>query len=62
MPVKGPYKVLDIACNDGSQLDAFKKHGHQTYGVDPAENLHDRSSKNHTVICDYFNEESVARL
>lgn len=62
MPVKGRYKVLDIACNDGSQLDAFKKHGHQTYGIDPAENLHELSSANHTVICDYFNEESVARL
>jgi 2-polyprenyl-3-methyl-5-hydroxy-6-metoxy-1,4-benzoquinol methylase len=62
MPVDGPYKVLDIACNDGSQLDAFKKYGHQTYGIDPAENLHELSSKNHTVICDYFNEESVARL
>jgi 2-polyprenyl-3-methyl-5-hydroxy-6-metoxy-1,4-benzoquinol methylase len=62
MPVDGPYKVLDIACNDGSQLDAFKKKGHQTYGVDPAENLHEISSKNHTVICDYFNEQSAARL
>lgn len=62
MPVKGRYKVLDIACNDGSQLDAFKKHGHQTYGIDPAENLHELSSANHTVICDYFSEESVARL
>lgn len=62
MPVKGQYKVLDIACNDGSQLDAFKNKGHQTYGIDPAENLHELSSANHTVICDYFNEESVARL
>jgi len=62
MPVKGPYKILDIACNDGSQLDAFKKQGHQTYGVDPAVNLHEISSKNHTVICDYFNESSVVRL
>jgi 2-polyprenyl-3-methyl-5-hydroxy-6-metoxy-1,4-benzoquinol methylase len=62
MPVKGPYKVLDIACNDGSQLDAFKKYGHQTYGIDPAENLHQLSSLNHTVICDYFNESAVASL
>ena len=62
MPITGPYKVLDIACNDGSQLDAFKKYGHQTYGVDPAQNLHELSSTNHTVICDYFNENSVSRL
>jgi len=32
-------KILDIACNDGSQLDAFKKLGWETYGVDPAENI-----------------------
>lgn len=31
--------VLDIACNDGSQLDAFKNYGWDTYGVDPAENI-----------------------
>mgnify|MGYP003658898792 CR=1 FL=1 len=31
--------VLDIACNDGSQLDCFKTKGVQTFGIDPAENL-----------------------
>jgi len=31
--------VLDIASNDGSQLDAFKALGLETYGIDPAENL-----------------------
>lgn len=46
--------VLDIACNDGSQLDSFKKLGWKTYGVDPAENLYELSSKNHEVVCDYF--------
>ena len=31
------YKnILDIGCNDGSQLDVFKKKGYKTYGVDPA--------------------------
>lgn len=48
--------VLDIGCNDGSQLDAFKKLKIKTYGIDPAKNLFDISSKNHYVICDYFNE------
>ena len=52
--------VLDIACNDGSQLDSFKKRGLQTFGVDPAENLHKLSSKNHSVVCDYFNSSSVS--
>ena len=52
-------KVLDIACNDGTQLDKFKDAGWETYGVDPAENLHDESSKNHKTICEYWNEKSA---
>jgi SAM-dependent methyltransferase len=55
-------KVLDIACNDGTQLDAFKERGYETYGIDPAENLHALSSKNHNVICDYFNESSILKF
>ena len=31
--------VLEIACNDGSQLDHFRNNGWQTFGVDPAVNL-----------------------
>lgn len=54
--------VLDIACNDGTQLDSFKQKGHYTYGVDPAENLYITSSKNHEIVCDYFNEESASKL
>jgi len=46
--------VLDIGCNDGSQLDAFKKIGFETYGVDPAANLHHLSIKNHNTLCKYF--------
>lgn len=48
--------VLDIGCNDGSLLDTYKSIGMNTYGVDPAENLYEISSKNHKVLCDYFNE------
>lgn len=55
---KAPKNVLDIGCNDGSQLDAFKKYGLETVGVDPAENLHIDSSKRHNVICGYFNEQT----
>lgn len=47
-------RVLDIGCNDGSQLDVFKKYGLETVGVDPAENLYEISSKKHKVICHYF--------
>lgn len=53
--------VLDIACNDGTQLNYFKDKGFKTYGIDPAENLHKLSSKNHTVICDYFNVDKFDR-
>ena len=49
--------VLDIACNDGTQLDCFKEKGVETYGIDPAENLYELSSKNHNVICDYFDSK-----
>jgi len=48
--------VLDIGCNDGSQLNSFIKYGIKTYGVDPAENLHEISSKKHSVHCGYFDE------
>jgi cyclopropane fatty-acyl-phospholipid synthase-like methyltransferase len=54
--------VLDIACNDGTQLDAYKSRGFKTYGIDPAENLYPLSSKNHNIVCDYFNESSLKKL
>lgn len=31
--------VIDIGCNDGTLLNGFRRHGVQTLGVDPAENL-----------------------
>jgi SAM-dependent methyltransferase len=31
--------VIDIGCNDGTLLGAFKRHGARALGVDPAENL-----------------------
>ena len=60
--VNKPNTVLDIACNDGTQLDSFKDRGFTTYGVDPAENLYEISSKKHEVICDYFTDEYVDSL
>lgn len=59
---KNKLKILDIACNDGSQLNAFKDNGHDTYGIDPAENLYSLSSQNHMVVCDYFTENSISKL
>ena len=55
-------KVLDIGCNDGTQLDYFKELGLNTYGIDPAENLHERSSANHFVVCDFFGPAAVDQL
>jgi len=54
---KVPSTVLDVGCNDGTQLDQYKALGLTTYGVDPAENLYQYSSKNHTVIQDYFRDD-----
>jgi 2-polyprenyl-3-methyl-5-hydroxy-6-metoxy-1,4-benzoquinol methylase len=54
-----PINVLDIACNDGSQLDSYKKIGLITYGIDPAENLYKLSSINHNIVCDYFSSEKL---
>ncbi len=58
-PDQNKFKILDIACNDGSQLDAFKNIDENaiTVGVDPAENLSIISkAKGHDIYCDYFNE------
>lgn len=56
-------KILDIACNDGSQLNAFKTIAKElgkniiTIGIDPAENLYNISSKNGNIIYPkYFNK------
>lgn len=49
--------VLEIACNDGSQLDEYKKLGWTTIGVDPAENIYKMSStRGHKIYCDYWSE------
>ena len=58
----GAKTVLDIGCNDGTQLDYFKTLGMKTYGIDPAENLLERSNKNHTVVCDFFGPAALDKL
>jgi hypothetical protein len=56
-------KVLDIASNDGSQLDCFKALGWETYGVDPATNLVPISvKKGHQVICNFWNKNVAKEL
>jgi len=67
-------KILDIACNDGSQLDAFKNMFNNhfnididfiTVGVDPAENIYNDISSHkthHDIYCDFFNQTTVDKL
>lgn len=51
----GQGSVLDIACNDGTQLDSFRKYGWDTYGVDPAKNLYaDAVAKGHDIVNAYW--------
>ena len=55
--------VLDIGCNDGSQLDAFARLGFNTYGVDPAENLYNSSTfSGHDVVCGFWDKSSIKQL
>ncbi len=54
--------VLDIGCNDGTQLDSFKSIGFKTYGIDPAENIYPESSAKHHVVCDFFGPHVVERI
>ena len=57
------YKnILDIGCNDGSQLDVFKKKGYKTYGVDPAKNIFKISSKKHKIYCDFLNKKIIKKI
>lgn len=57
-----PVSVLDIGCNDGSQLNAFKKLGLQTFGVDPAENLYPTSSAAHEVTLGFWDNSTSDKL
>ena len=61
--LSGAKKVLDIACNDGTQLDSYKRMGLQTFGIDPAENLYESAvQKGHSIVCDYFNTKTVKKF
>lgn len=61
--VPNAKNILDIANNDGTQLDSYQKLGLKTYGIDPATNLYNEAvSKGHKVICDYFNLDTVKQF
>ena len=55
--------VLEIACNDGSQLNEFLKRGWKTVGVDPAKNLVDIARKSgHTVYTGFWGVDHFPNL
>jgi nucleoside-diphosphate-sugar epimerase/2-polyprenyl-3-methyl-5-hydroxy-6-metoxy-1,4-benzoquinol methylase len=60
---KGKSTVLELASNDGCQLDFFRAAGFQTFGVDPAQNICDiAKEKGHTIICDYWGDKDFPSL
>ena len=60
---RGTKRVLDIACNDGSQLAAFVARGWQSWGVDPALNLAPlaRATKAQ-IVCSYWTQHVAREL
>ena len=60
--IKKIKNVLDIGCNDGSQLNVFKNRKIKTYGVDPAKNIFKISSKKHKVYCSFFTSKLIKNI
>jgi 2-polyprenyl-3-methyl-5-hydroxy-6-metoxy-1,4-benzoquinol methylase len=60
--LRNPNSILDIGCNDGSQLDVFKKNGFVTYGIDPAKNIYKISRKKHKIFCTFFDAKIVKKI
>lgn len=53
--------VFELACNDGSQLDEFKKRGWRTFGMDPARNIVDIALANgHKVTVGFWGHDVAA--
>ena len=50
-------KVLDIGCNDGSLLDAFRAEGAITLGIEPTDACRDAAAKGHTTYNQYLSED-----
>lgn len=70
---KKVIKILDIACNDATQLDMYRKVILDinsdveiiTVGVDPAKNIYETISKNkteHDIYCEFFTSETTTKL
>lgn len=58
---KKKVTVLDIACNDGTQLEYFREFGASVYGVDPAKNLREMTRRKHIPVVVDFWRPAVAQ-
>ena len=59
----GDGLVVDIGCNDGLFLDAVRRRGGETLGVDPAANIVERArEKGLEVVEAYFDPEVAGRI
>jgi len=55
--------VLDIGCNDGSLLSAFREHGLTTIGIDPGGRVTELARRNGHLACRAFwNRESAMAM
>lgn len=55
-----PESVFDIGCNDGSQLHHYRLFDLNTYGIDPAENLAEKSMfRGHKIYVNFFNPDFI---
>lgn len=53
-------KILDIACNDGTFLKAFRPYQWELHGIDPAQNIVDNiTDSDLKVICDFFPSDRI---
>jgi len=53
-------RILDIACNDGTFLKAFRPYHWELYGIDPAQNIVESIKETDlNVICDFFPSNKI---
>lgn len=55
-------KVVDIGCNDGSLLSAFRGKGAVTIGIEPTDASLDARESGHVVYGDYLSEELASEI